>query len=109
MSLNEDERKAFEAALKEAESEGNEPIATAFGGLVAKIEELLKKKLTDEDGQPLVEGREHRSAAEMANNFNIETLDVRSPERKAALEKLHKQEWPTSKRPSTPAIASSTR
>ena len=95
MSLNEEERKAFEAALKEAESEGNERIATAFGGLVGKIEELLKKKLTDEDGQPLIEGREHRSVAEMANNFNIEALDVRSPERKAALEKLHKQEWPS--------------
>jgi DNA-directed RNA polymerase subunit beta len=94
MSLNEDERKAFEGALKEAEAEGNERIATAFGGLVAKIEELLKKKLTDEDGQPLVEGREHRSAAELAGTFTIDTLDVRSPERKAALEKLYKQEWP---------------
>ena len=93
MSLNEEERKAFEAALKEAEAEGNERIAAAFGALVAKIEEVLKKKLTDEDGNPLVEGREHRSAAEMAQNFSIESLDVRSPERKAALEKLYKQEW----------------
>jgi len=80
MSLNEDERKAFESSLKEAESEGNERIATAFGDLIGKIEELLKKKLTDEEGQPLVEGREHRSAAELASNFNIETLDVRSPD-----------------------------
>ena len=94
MSLTEDERKAFETALKEAESEGNERIAAAFGGLVAKIEEVLKKKLTDEDGNPLVEGRDYRSVAEQAQNFNIEALDVRSPERKAALEKLHKQEWP---------------
>ena len=43
----------------------------------------------------MIEGREHRSVAELANNFNIETLDVRSPERKAALEKLDKQEWPS--------------
>jgi DNA-directed RNA polymerase subunit beta len=99
MSLNEEERKAFESSLKEAEAEGNEQIATAFGGLVAKIEELLKKKLSDDDGSPLVEGRDHRSVAEVVHEYgdvhkNIEKWDVRSPERKAALEKLYKQEWP---------------
>ena len=66
MSLSEDERKAFEAALKEAEAEGNERIAAAFGELVKQIEEVLKKKLTDEDGNPLVEGQEHRYVAEQA-------------------------------------------
>ncbi len=94
MSLTEDERKAFETALKEAETEGNQRIAAAFGDLVLKIEDVLKKKLADEDGSPLVEGRDYRSVAEQAQNFSLESLDVRSPERKAALEKLHKQEWP---------------
>ncbi|MEI8372931.1 MAG: DNA-directed RNA polymerase subunit beta [Planctomycetota bacterium] len=94
MSLTEEERKAFENALKEAETEGNERIATAFGKLVTNIEEVLKKKLADEDGNPLVEGRDYRSVVEQAQNFNIETFDVRSPERKAVLEKLYKQEWP---------------
>ena len=69
MSLNEEERKAFEKALKEAEAEGNERIATAFGGLVAEVEEVLKKKLTDDDGSPLVEGRDHRSVAEVVNEY----------------------------------------
>jgi len=94
MSLSEEERKAFENALKEAEAEGNARIAAAFGSLVAKIEEVLKKKLTDEDGKELVEGREHRSLAELASQFNIETLDVRSPPRRAEIEKIHKHEWP---------------
>ena len=66
MSLTEDERKAFEAALKEAEAKGNERIAVAFGELVKEIEEVLKKKLTDEDNNPLVEGQEHRYVAEQA-------------------------------------------
>ena len=43
MSLSEDERKAFETALKEAEAKGNERIAVAFGELVKEIEEVLKK------------------------------------------------------------------
>ncbi len=93
MSLTEDERKTFEAALKEAEQEGNQHIAAAFGDFLVKVEEILKKKLTDEDGSPLVEGRDYRSVAEQAQSFNIESLDIRSPERKAALEKLHKHEW----------------
>ncbi|MGA2033845.1 MAG: DNA-directed RNA polymerase subunit beta, partial [Thermoguttaceae bacterium] len=37
MSLSEDERKAFETALKEAEVEGNAQIAAAFGELVAQL------------------------------------------------------------------------
>jgi DNA-directed RNA polymerase subunit beta len=94
MSLTEDERKTFEAALKEAEAKGNERIAVAFGELVKEIEEVLKKKLTDEDNNPLVEGQEHRYVAEQATLFNIEKLDIRSPQRKTDVEKVHKTLWP---------------
>jgi DNA-directed RNA polymerase subunit beta len=94
MSLSEEERKAFENALKETESEGNARIAATFGSLIEKIEEVLKKKLTDEDGNALVEGRDYRSAAELAQQFTIDSLDIRSPERRAAVEKVYKQEWP---------------
>jgi DNA-directed RNA polymerase subunit beta len=94
MSLSEDERKAFETALKETEAEGNERIAAAFGALVAQLEEVLKKKLTDEDGNPLVEGQEHRYVAEQAQQFNLESLDIRSPERKRDVEKIYKRSWP---------------
>ena len=90
MSLSEDERKAFEKALKEAEAEGNARIAAAFGALVGQIEEVLKKKLTDEDGNPLVENQEHRYVAEQAQQFNLESLDIRSPQRKAEVEKVYK-------------------
>ena len=47
-----------------------------------QIEEVLKKKLTDEDGNPLVEGQEHRYVAEQAQQFNLDSLDIRSPQRK---------------------------
>ncbi len=94
MSLSEDERKAFEAALKEAEAKGNERIAAAFGELVKEIEDVLKKKLTDEDGNPLVENQEHRYVAEQAHRFDIEKLDIRSPQRKADVEKVYKNLWP---------------
>jgi DNA-directed RNA polymerase subunit beta len=94
MSLSEEERKKFEADLKDAEAKGNERIAIAFGELVRQIEDVLKKKLTDEENNPLVEGQEHRFVAEQAAQFDIEKLDIRSPQRKADVEKVHKTYWP---------------
>ena len=55
---------------------------------------MLKKKLTDEDNNPLVESQEHRYVAEQAHQFDIEKLDIRSPQRKADVEKVHKNLWP---------------
>ncbi len=94
MSLSEDERKAFEESLKQAENEGNAAVAETFGRLVEQIEIVLKKKLTDEDGQPFVEGQEHRFVAEQAQRFRIDNLDIRSPQRLEEVEKIHKALWP---------------
>jgi DNA-directed RNA polymerase subunit beta len=94
MSLSEEERKEFEKSLKDAEAASNAKIATTFGELVGRIEEALKKKLTDEDGNPLVEGQEHRYVAEQAQRFRPETLDIRSPQRKAEVDKIYKELWP---------------
>jgi DNA-directed RNA polymerase subunit beta len=94
MSLSEEERRAFEKALKDAETDGNAKIAATFGALVEEIEKTLGKKLQNEDGSPLVHGQEHRYVAEQAARFKIDLLDIRSPQRKADVEKLHKQMWP---------------
>ena len=94
MSLSEEERKEFEASLKEVEAEGNNNIALAFGELVEQIEEVLKKKLTDEDGTPLVHDQEHRFVAEQAQRFQIESLEFRTPKQKAEVEQIHKAAWP---------------
>ena len=107
MSLSEDERKAFEKALKEAEAEGNAKIAAAFGELVRQIEEVLKKKLTDEDGNPLVEDQEHRYVAEQA-------AAVQPRERSTSAARSARPRWKRStrtsgrrwKRPSTTATGS---
>jgi len=94
MSLSEEERKEFENSLKEVEAEGNARIAATFGELVEQIEGVLKKKLTDEDGNPLAQGQEHRYVAEQARNFNVEALGIRSPARKVEVEKIHKSLFP---------------
>jgi len=94
MSLSEEERREFENALKEVEADGNAKIAATFGELIGQIEDVLKKKLADEDGNPLVEGQEHRYVAEQAQRFSLEALDIRSPARKAEVEKVYKNLWP---------------
>jgi DNA-directed RNA polymerase subunit beta len=94
MSLSEEERNQFEEELKQAEAEGNAEVAAAFRDLVLPIEDVLKKKLTDEDGTPLVHDQEHRFVADQAQRFRLDSLDIRSPHRKAEVEKIYKSSWP---------------
>src|SRR5688572_24367605 len=83
MSLSEEERKAFEKQLKEVEAEGNAKIAETFGAAIAEVEKILGRHLTDEDGNALVRDQEHKFVAEQAQRFRLESLDIRSPQRKA--------------------------
>ncbi|HEX3601053.1 MAG TPA: DNA-directed RNA polymerase subunit beta [Lacipirellulaceae bacterium] len=94
MSLTEDQRKEFERSLKAAEKEGNERIATAFGELIAEVETIIGKKVTDDDGNPIVHDQDPAYVAERAANFKIEAIDLRSPQRKKDAEKVFKQLWP---------------
>jgi len=55
---------------------------------------VLKKKLTDEEGNPLVEGQEHRYVAEQAQRFRLDKLDIRSPQRRAEVQRIYDDLWP---------------
>jgi DNA-directed RNA polymerase subunit beta len=94
MSLSEEERKEFERSLKTAEADGATKVAEAFTAMVAQIEDVLKKKLTDDDGNSIVHERDPKSVAEQAAIFRLDRLDVRSPERSKDVEKIYKQMWP---------------
>jgi len=95
MSLSEEERREFEKQLKEAENIGNAQIAEVFAVLVAELEKVLQKPLTAADGSPLVRNQDHKVVAERAAAFKLDDLDIRSPQRKADVEKLHKTMWST--------------
>jgi DNA-directed RNA polymerase subunit beta len=94
MSLSEDQRKEFERSLKVAEKEGNEGIATAFTAMVIDLETALGRKLTDDDGNPLVHGQDPSYVAERAQTFKLDAIDIRSPQRKKDAERAEKQLWP---------------
>jgi DNA-directed RNA polymerase subunit beta len=94
LSLSEDERKQFEKALKEAEAEGAQQIAAAFTAMASEIESILQRPLADDEGTPLVRGQDPKYIAEQAVRFNLEAIDIRSPQRKADVEKVYKNHWP---------------
>ncbi|MGD9721890.1 MAG: DNA-directed RNA polymerase subunit beta [Pirellulales bacterium] len=94
LSLSDEERKAFEKALKEAEAEGATKVAAAFSAMAAEIEAVLQRPLVDDEGTPLVRDQEAKYIADQAQRFKIDAIDIRSPQRKAEVEKLYKTHWP---------------
>src|SRR5262249_32608235 len=58
------------------------------------METILHKTLTDAEGAALVRDQEHKFVAEQAVNFKLESIDIRSPERRADVEKAYKNLWP---------------
>ncbi|MFM7845795.1 MAG: DNA-directed RNA polymerase subunit beta, partial [Planctomycetota bacterium] len=96
MSLNDDERKKFEKELKDAETEGNQSIAEMFSGMIADIEKVIEKTVSDEDGTPLVRDQDPKFIADRAANFRVSsvTSTLRSENRIAEVEAIHKTRWP---------------
>ena len=91
MSLSEDERKAFEAALKEAEAEGQRADRRGLRRAGQGDRRGAQEEAHRRGQQPA--GARTRSTAtwpSRPSSFNIEKLDIRSPQRKADVEKLYK-------------------
>ena len=70
-------------------------IAAAFGDMVDEIEDVLQQQADRRGRQPA--GRRPGApqyVAEQAQQFKLDALDIRSPQRKADVEKIHKSHWP---------------
>ena len=93
MSLSEEERKVFEKDLKAAEIEGNQVIANAFGELVAAMEKIVGKTLTDEDNTPLTRDQDPKFIAEKATIFRLSTITdgMRSQERIDQIQQVYNE------------------
>ncbi|NIM08128.1 MAG: DNA-directed RNA polymerase subunit beta [Planctomycetales bacterium] len=94
MSLSDEERKAFEKTLKEAEASGNARIAEVFSEMVRELETLLGRTLADEDGTPLTRDQDPKFIAEIAPRFKLDWLNIRSPQRQTEVERIHQVHWP---------------
>ena len=96
MSLAEEERKVFEKDLKAAETEGNEAVAEVFTEMIAEMEKVTGKTLTDEDETPLTRDQNPKFIAEKAVTFRLSaiTSGMRSAERLLQVERLYQEHWP---------------
>ena len=96
ISLSDEERKVFEKDLASAEEDGNQEITRVFGEMVAEIEKVVGKTLTDEDETPLVKDQDPKFVAEKAQYFRIKqfTEGMRSDDRIKQVKKIHATHWP---------------
>ncbi len=96
ISLSDEERKVFEKDLASAEEDGNQEITRVFGEMVAEIEKVTGKTLTDEDETPLVKDQDPKFVAEKAQYFRIKQLTegMRSEDRIKQVKKVYAAHWP---------------
>jgi DNA-directed RNA polymerase subunit beta len=82
-SMSDEERKAFDKDQKELENRYNKQIADQFRAMMEEIGSVLdKKELKDPGtGKTLGADKDDKLVLEQAQNFRLDQLDVRSPER----------------------------
>ena len=89
MSLNEDERKAFEKELKDTEAAENVKIADEYKQMIKALEEAVGGPVLDPStGKPLGRDKDPKALADEAERFRLEALDLRSPEKSEAARKV---------------------
>ncbi len=95
MSLNEDERKAFEKELKDTEGVENLKIADEYKGLIKALEEAIGGPVLDPStGKPLGRDKDPKVLADESERFKLEALDLRSPDKTEAARKVVRQFGP---------------
>jgi DNA-directed RNA polymerase subunit beta len=96
MSLSDEERKVFEKDLKAVETEGNDNVAKAFSDMIAMMERVIGKPLTDEDATPLTRDQNTKFIAEKAGTFRLANIlgHLRSEERIQQVQQIHVEHWP---------------
>ena len=92
MSLSDAERKIFEKDLKETETVGNAQVAEAFLTMIAEIESVLGRKLSDEDGTPYRTNDDIKYLANVAEQFRLDSItgSMRSDDAVSKVTKIYK-------------------
>ena len=95
MSLNEEERKAFEKELKDTEHAENVKIAEEYRQLIKALEEAVGGPVLDPStGKPLGRDKDPKVLADESERFRLEALDLRSPDKAEAARKVVRQFGP---------------
>ena len=92
MSLSDAERKIFEKDLKEAETRGNALVVETFLTMIAEIESVLGRKLSDEDGTPYRTNDDIKYLVDVAEQFRLDSItgSMRSEDAVSKVTKIYK-------------------
>jgi DNA-directed RNA polymerase subunit beta len=93
MSLTDEEKRIFELELEKVDTEGNLKIAKIFGTMIEEMEKVLKKPITDEEGNSLVPEKLSKNFADQVRLFRLNQLDA-AEELLPELEKIYNRFWP---------------
>jgi DNA-directed RNA polymerase subunit beta len=89
MSLNEDERKAFEKELKDTELAENVKVADEYKQMIKALEEATGGPVVDPStSKPFGRSKDPKELAEESERFKLEALDLRSHDRAEAARKV---------------------
>jgi DNA-directed RNA polymerase subunit beta len=90
-SMSEEEKKAFDKELKEMEGKFNKQIAEQFRAMIKELAEVLDKKDLKDNvtNKTLGQDRDEKSVVEQARSFQLDHLDIRSPDRKKQCNEIY--------------------
>src|SRR4051794_39508123 len=95
MSLNEEERKAFEKELKDTELAESVKIAEEYKQMIKALEEATGGPVVDPStGKAFGRSKDSKELADESERFKLEALDLRSPEKAEAARKVVRQYGP---------------
>ena len=86
-SMTDEERKAIDKVHKDIEASYNKLIAEQFRLLINELGEILDKK----EIKPIAGEKDDKILADLAANFRVESLDIRSPEHEKEANKIYKK------------------
>ncbi len=96
IDLSEDEKKAFEKSLSEAQREGNERIVEQLQELTNRLEEAAGRTLNDRHGRPLAVGDKIPELAEQAMSLRWDHIrnQLESEDQVQAVQAIWMHYWP---------------
>src|SRR5207249_1428881 len=94
-SMTDEEKKELTREEKKIDREYSEKISSQFREFIAALEEVLdKNELNDPNtGKQYASEKEDHVVADQARGFKMENLDIRSPDKVKAANKIHHRHW----------------
>jgi len=94
LSLSEEERKQHDKEVRDTEKHYDGLVAKQFKQMIAELEQVLGRELINpETGKRFGSERDVKRVATQAKNFDLDQLDIRSPQRREECRQIYRKYW----------------